>query len=74
MVNLIPVGRKTALTVKRKSLNKFVRRFAMDIKTQYDVAGLVSTAKANLCKFVAKIVICVFLLVLSILAIILYGS
>ena len=46
----------------------------MDIKTQYDVAGLVSTAKANLYKFVAKIVICVFLLVLSILAIILYGS
>lgn len=46
----------------------------MDIKTQYDVAGLVSTAKVNLCKFVAEIVICVFLLVLSILAIILYGS
>ena len=46
----------------------------MDIKTQYDVAGLVSTAKANLYKFVAEIVICVFLLVLSILAIILYGS
>ena len=46
----------------------------MDIKTQYDVAGLVSTAKANLYKFVAKIVICVFLLVLSFLAIILYGS
>ena len=46
----------------------------MDIKTQYDVAGLVSTAKANLCKFVAKMVICGILLVLSILAIILYGS
>ena len=46
----------------------------MGIKTQYDVAGLVSTAKANLYKFVAKIVICIFLLVLSILAIILYGS
>ena len=46
----------------------------MDIKTQYDVAGLVSTAKANLYKFVAKIVICGILLVLSILAIILYGS
>ena len=46
----------------------------MDIKTQYDVAGLVSTAKANLYKFVAKMVICGILLVLSILAIILYGS
>ena len=46
----------------------------MDIKTQYDVDGLVALAKGNLCKFVAKIVICVFLLVLSILAIILYGS
>ena len=46
----------------------------MDIKTQYDVAGLVSTAKTNLYKFVAKIVICCILLVLSILAIILYGS
>lgn len=46
----------------------------MDIKTQYDVAGLVSTSKANLLKFVAKIVIYSILTVLSILAIIFYGS
>ena len=46
----------------------------MDIDTKYDVASLVSTAKANLCKFVAKIVIFTILLVLSILAIIFYGS
>ena len=46
----------------------------MDIDTKYDVASLVSTAKANLCKFVAKIVIFSILLILSILAIIFYGS
>lgn len=46
----------------------------MDTKTQYDVTGLVSTAKANLCKFVAKIVIFSIMLVLSIIAIIFYGS
>ena len=46
----------------------------VELDTDYDVAGLISTAKANLCKFVAKIVIFTILLILSILAIIFYGS
>ena len=46
----------------------------MDIKTQYDVAGLVALAKGNLCKFLTKIVLFSILFVISILAIIFYGS
>ena len=46
----------------------------MDIKTQYDVDGLVALAKGNLCKFLTKIVLFNILFVISILAIIFYGS
>ena len=46
----------------------------MDIKTQYDVDGLVALAKGNLCKFLTKIVLFSILFVISILAIIFYGS
>ena len=46
----------------------------MDIKTQYDVDGLVALAKGNLCKFLTKIVLFSISFVISILAIIFYGS
>ena len=46
----------------------------MDIKTRYDVDGLIATSKANLCTFLVKIAIYSVLLVLSILSIIFYGS
>lgn len=40
----------------------------------YDVKGLITSAKSHLFKFIVKAVICVVLLVLSILAIIFYGT
>ena len=46
----------------------------MDIKTKYDVPGLIAVSKANLTKFAVKTAICFILLTISILAIIFFGS
>ena len=46
----------------------------IELDTDYDVAGLVASAKRNLCNFVIRIAICSILLVLGVLGVIFYGS